>query len=583
MKQWAFVLAVMSTVICQTGFLYASCPATYWVYENDTWVEYPYPDQIFCDDFDSYCVGGGPPGTPNCPGTTSKDNNLLRSIWYNTSAATMMSVDDVKANILYDVYSGLFSSKFEDGPMGQQTVRDWVASPPVGEPNQILDFSRRIGEVHGSEFAAVIGSDTVPLSLTFAIGTPVGKLWYSSAYMELAFGTHEDLMNMANTDYAIYPKAPCCNGTVANGPWPLLCAQGNPAGGIPADSGCPMVGTTPPPVRNVIAVGNMAIMDTDPCHCGPNAHYPQSYNLTFYDGQVWWTLNSSAASLFPGSTLSGERIPWGTAPVTPPANYPAGAQAGNFYLYSPSAADTSVPPPAGKTNRPTYRARNTVTLTLKRDVVRIELSSDVNCSEVDPNNPAAGLYYTYTVTSVLDNVPLKYAGPFDRLRAGVGPGCELASDADWSTCKSGTVRSGLLSLGGYQTGFDRVVLYGGIGYSVKGACCNATDGACTQELESECVTHGRWTRSSQSCEDTLCCPSIYGDDDHDGSVDMSDFAALQRCVTIGGGGAISPSCMCFDFDGSDSINASDVQHFADCAMGPSVPGSSTGSCEGRLP
>jgi hypothetical protein len=335
-------------------------------------------------------------------------------------------------------------------------------------------------------------------------------------------------------------------------------------------------------VRNAIAVGSMPVLDTDPCHCGDFTHNPQSYNLTFYDGQLWWTLNSSAGSLFPGAALSGTGpTPLGSAPATPPANYPEGAQPGNFYLSSPSV-DTSVPKPLNKTNYPIYHSYNTVTLTFKRDTVKIELTSRIPCSEADPLNPTVGLYYEYIVTSVLDNVPLQYAGPFDRLRGGVGPGCELASDTDWSACKNGLPRSGLLSGGGYQTNFDRVVLYGGVGYSVKGACCDAASGACTDELESECLAHGRWTRSSQACEDTLCCPIIHGDEDHDGSVDMTDFAVLQSCITVGGG-MIDPSCKCLDYDGSDSINASDVQHFIDCAMGPAVPGNSTGSCEGRAP
>ncbi len=571
MKKCVFVLAVVA-IAFQATSLYASCP-------GDSDLTY-----IFCDDFDSYCVDGGLPGTPNCSGTSGKSNALLQSVWFNTSPATLFIIDDNKSTILYDVYSAQSDSKFEDGPMGQQTVRDWIASPsPVTPDNmneQVLDFHRRIGLIHGSEYAAVIGSEASPLTLSFAIGAATGKLWTSSAYMELAFGTHTDPMNMANTDYGKWPKTPCCNGLVNNGPWPILCAQGNPVGGgIPVDAGCPAVGTTPPPVRNAIAVGSLPILDTDPCHCGPYNHNPQAYNLAFYDGQLWWTLKTGVASLFPGATQSGTRTPLGNAPATPPANYPEGAQPGNFYLSSPTV-DTTVPKPAGKNNYPVYRSYNTVTLSIKRDTLRIELTSVIPCSEPDPSNPSVGLYYNYVVTSVLDNVPLKYAGPFDRLRVGVGPGCELASDTNWSACTPINGRAGLLSPGGYQTSFDRVELYGGVGYSIKGACCDAADGACTQELQADCITHGRWTKSSQTCEETLCCPLVYGDDNKDGSVDMDDFGVLQRCITTGGG-VMNPACRCFDFDGSNSITASDVQHFADCAVGPGVPGNGTGDCKGR--
>lgn len=560
MRHRMLVCAATVVALCLANTVHASCPKGF-------------PNEIFCDDFDSYCTTGGPPGNPNCPEGSSKSNSILQSVWYNTSPGTSMVVEDAKAAVIYDVYSGRYASKID---LGQQTVRDWVASPPVDEPGQVLDFTRRIAELHGSQYAAFAGSDSEPLTLTFTFGAVDGKFWTSSYLMELAFGSHENPLNHANTDFVIWPKSACCNGMVLAGPWPLVCAQGNPFIGMPPETGCPDISLLPPPIHNAIAIGSLPIMDTDPCHC-LSAHAPQSYNLTFFDGQLWWALRTD--SIPPGATLSGEGpLPIGNAPATPPANYPAGAEAGNFYLSSPRV-DRTIPPPAGK-NYPVYRPYNTVTLTILRDTARIQLASIIPASEVDPENPSAGLYYTYYLTSVLDNVPLKYAGPFDRLRSGVAPGCELVSNSDWSTCSSIAGRQPLATPDGFAVTVDRVFLYGGVGYSVEGACCDAADGACTIELEADCLTHGRWTRSSQTCQDTICCPRIYGDDDHDGSVDMNDFAALQRCITTGGGN-ISPGCACFDFDGSNSINSNDIQRFVNCAGGASIPGDSSPGCQGR--
>ena len=34
----------------------------------------------------------------------------------------------------------------------------------------------------------------------------------------------------------------------------------------------------------------------------------------------------------------------------------------------------------------------------------------------------------------MDNIPRQYLGPFDRIRSGIGPGCPLESNTDWTTC-----------------------------------------------------------------------------------------------------------------------------------------------------
>jgi len=67
------------------------------------------------------------------------------------------------------------------------------------------------------------------------------------------------------------------------------------------------------------------------------------------------------------------------------------------------------------------------------------------------------------------------------------------------------------------------------------------------------------------------CGDVFADADGDGDVDMLDFAAFQRCQTIGAAGGVSAECSCFDrpFDGV--INADDLASFDKCASGANVP------------
>ncbi len=507
------------------------------------------PDEIFCDDFETYCAGGGFP-VPEQPRCTVTDKTggtpILQQVWYPTSRSdqgvacgTSLIIEDTASLLLDGVGAARYPSKVD---VGQVTVRDWE-SPPIGEPGQILDLHRFIGNVFGSEYAAVAASDSKPLVMQFFVTANIAKLFYSSGYMELALGDHTDYLNRANTDYALWPKVPCCNGLVAAGPWPVLCAQGNPAIPVPMESGCPSVFTDPPPVHNAVAVGALAMLDTDPCHCGDNKHAPANYQLSLFDGQLWWTLRSNSPYLSTGTVAAKDG-----GPLPPPSDI----NPGDFALSSPSSG----------------KSYNYVTLTIKTSTLKVEMTSWLKASNG----------YVYIVTNVMDNIPLKYTGPFDRIRAGVGPGCELASSTDWSTCKTIDGRHCLATPDGYFVDFDDFVLHGGYGYSLAGACCDAVDGSCTQTVQEDCT--GRWTSSGQRCEDTVCCPHIYGDTNADGSVDMTDFAVLQTCITTGGG-MVTPSCACFDYNTDNMIGNADVQHFADCANGPGVPGDSSGSCAGR--
>jgi len=67
-----------------------------------------------------------------------------------------------------------------------------------------------------------------------------------------------------------------------------------------------------------------------------------------------------------------------------------------------------------------------------------------------------------------------------------------------------------------------------------------------------------------------CCHTPWADADGDGDVDGDDFAFLQRCLTLGGGVPSPGLCACLDSDNNQAIDATDLQNFAACAMGPGV-------------
>lgn len=67
-----------------------------------------------------------------------------------------------------------------------------------------------------------------------------------------------------------------------------------------------------------------------------------------------------------------------------------------------------------------------------------------------------------------------------------------------------------------------------------------------------------------------CCPIPFADSDMDTDVDMVDFAALQRCLTIGSANPPTAECKCFDRNGDDVIDSNDVEVFILCGTGANV-------------
>jgi hypothetical protein len=77
---------------------------------------------------------------------------------------------------------------------------------------------------------------------------------------------------------------------------------------------------------------------------------------------------------------------------------------------------------------------------------------------------------------------------------------------------------------------------------------------------------------------TCPCPSPWADWDQDKDVDITDFAALQRCLTSGNA-QIQPQCACFDAPPRDGrIDAGDLDKFILCASGEDIPWKATPGC-----
>lgn len=580
MKQFTVVLAIIVLGISQAAALAFECPA----------------GVIFCDSFDTYCLDGGfpVPETPICTGEPVKTegNPLLFQVWANTPINNAgLMLEETQTPQCFEGFSAArFITQFN---LGQKTVRDWVDSPAQGQPGQIYDLRRFIAEALGNDqFSAVNGTDSAPLTMEFMLGADVEKLFFGSGFMELAYAfgpdavVDADNLNRANTDYVSI--ASCCGGAIT--PFQVICAQGNPDPATPVPAGCPSVALIPPPVHKAIAVGQFSHLDLDPCNCSPlTTHRQKVTHLALFDGQVWWTLKKPGEGVVlpPGVVVTGSITALDGGPTDPlPADLLADASAGNFRLSSSLKLHPEDP------DCPVSNSLNAVKLTIKQNTIKVELNTRIIASIANPvpDPEVPYLYYWYNVYSSMDNIPRKYTGAFNRARMGVGQGCELDSNTDWAACEGGGTRTDIyvpygLSRG-YFIDFDNFVLQGGAGIAVPGACCKA-DGSCSEMLQDDCEALdlngnpiGHFMGDGLPCDESIhCCPLIYGDTDNDGYVDMDDFAKLQTCLTTGGG-SISDSCRCLDFDSSNNIDDQDVLHFAQCANGPSIPGNLQAPCKG---
>ena len=518
-----------------------------------------YPNEIFCDDFDTYCnqSAGGHPGDPKCPtdGSATYQNQRLSEVWLREPreySAGGTGVEVIVEEAITRLTSAPYGGRYPCTGASQYSpnvIRDWVNSPPgsLALPGQIRNLSWKIQQLWGVNNTALVGTDDQPLVLQYMVdGGGSGKIAWDNGYIGVSLDDGDEFgkLDTANTDYALGPVCSTyCVPTIAFEAMPILCAQGNPNGTMP--SACPDVATNPPPIRNIIAVGVLGMLDTDPCHCIAEAHGPTNNHLSVFNGQKWFMLRSNSPMLTTGG-------------VTPdPAGKTGLGTPGDFALNGGVNGGKSF---------------NWVTLTIKTTTFDVELRTQERAKE-------GGNYY---VTSLIRGLPRAYTGPFNALRMGVDEGCEiLGSDSNpWACGGSNThpLRSRAAQAGSLV--YDDIYFYGGAPITEEGACC-LPDASCSVVPADQCT--GVFRGRSTTCE-TLsqpCCPKAFGDANGDGDVDLEDFAALQRCLTFGDVGAtVAPECRCLDFDGGGAIDSVDLERFAGCASGPDIPANDTGLCAG---
>ncbi len=532
---------VLSAAVLGTwqGLALADCPSGY-------------AHEILCDSFDTYCVGGGYPGSPDCASGPG-DNALLRTVWKRTSA------DEATGSLCgYDMTVDLDPMYINSLPFaGRRPAFDNVDSlSQISVSNwNVVPSTPGIGFLIENTFPGhdqVAGTDAHPLILEFYMSgvnkpesTQGGNLRRCPGYVELALGG-----DRANTDYVNGPNcATYCSPAIKQGPFPIVCAVGNPENNFPLPATCPPVATAP--LHNAIAIGTMSMMDPDPCHCGVTDHGSLNWHLAFFDGRLWWSLRTNEPMPSTGSIE-----PESGAPM-PPAGQPGENYdiPGDFTFAA--GRDGGYGPP-----------NNWVTVTIKTNTIDVKLVGR-NLSPPDSS-------YIYRITHEMKGIPRQYTGPFDQLRIGCGAGCRLSGSSSWTNCAA--PRTCLVTQRNNTRShiFDDVVLHGGIGFSTNGACC-LDSGACADDVsETYCETEppaglgGIFQGLATTCESVTCCPYPFADADGDGDVDHDDFGLFQVCYT-GSASGVPEGCSCFDRSSDNKINVDDFLPFSRCYTGANVP------------
>jgi len=533
MTRYTLIVLVAAFGMCQAVAL-ANCP-------------YGATDEIFCDDFDTYCLGGGHPmGGTKCPtdGSAVRHDVTLKQTWLRWpppigDPGTEMLVEDNESHCTSPPYGGHHPCQ-GDARIGQMTIRDWEHSAAINGPEsgQIRNMIWLLDDTFGNGVAAVVGTDANPLVMKFLLNAATSdKIAQNNGYIELTLGEDK-----AQTDYVLHENCDTyCSPPIALEEQHIICAQGNPDGTLPA--GCPSPSTAP--VHASIAVGVLGMMDTDPCHCGVTQHGSTNHHLVVYDGQNWWQLRNENPY-----TTGGTVVPKDDAPMPPPGDI---AEPGDFTLN-------------GGCSVPGAKSHNYITLTIKTNTFDVQLVTfQSSCSDTSKK---------YWVSSTM-TLPRVYEGNFDSIRIGVSTGCPLASSASWSTCGNAngrvTHRTRVPSAGANT--YDDFVVYGGEGETVNGACCDPSSGTCTDDVDpGDCTSPKTFFGANTSCSTELCCVDPFADNDHDGDVDQADFGAWQACFA-GSGEDYPAGCECFDRhpatpDGD--IDGDDFTAFMNCWSGPSV-------------
>lgn len=244
---------------------------------------------VMCDDFDSYCDGGGswpgyPPTDPPpaaCPDGSSADSSGFLANWMEmtTDCGFDMRIGGDQK------YSLPFGMKYPAG------IEDYI---DVEEEQRVYDLLGQ-GAIQMaatrrgfSTASAVNGTADAPLTLFFVLwlGGDTNKFGqYKDLYVELALGD-----DRAPTDHVMSEN---CSEIPCGGPspgFPVICQVANPLDPRPSD--CPPVSDS---IHAAMAFGLLSKLDMNPCHpemCGTGAHHPQSNHPAFFDGKRWWVVKA---------------------------------------------------------------------------------------------------------------------------------------------------------------------------------------------------------------------------------------------------------------------------------------------------
>ncbi len=214
---------------------------------------------VFCDDFDRYC-DAPPPEPDTCATDATLSDTALRAVWLpQGTCGNLLKINEGNNFIESLPYSARYP---------QSDTLD-LAYHKAALP-QPMD-----------------GTDANPLVLRYALDTQTTGTWnYNTAIMELSFGSDH-----VPADYVLSPNCFefCTTNPGPNRQYNILCQQDFP----PAN--CPPPFTTP---RAAIAVGLLAYLDNDPCHCATSSQRPSNSHLNFFDGLKWHILKSNT---FPGN------------------------------------------------------------------------------------------------------------------------------------------------------------------------------------------------------------------------------------------------------------------------------------------
>ena len=221
--------------------------------------------------------------------------DAARASWCTSNAVGALFCED------FDQYSG--ELQFEEvwvptGPCAswlQLGDRYYASAPTAGLMNtqetglfgySVRSLASSVRDYFGScNSSSVTGSDLDPLVLDVVIN---GEIW-SRALFDNSFITLGSGYAVVPADWVFSDWCTNCGSTRPH--YPIVCQQET------AVSGCAPISTAP--AVPAIAVGFLAYLDPNPCHCNESTwHSPTNEHLSFFDGTKWYRLRQG---LFPGS------------------------------------------------------------------------------------------------------------------------------------------------------------------------------------------------------------------------------------------------------------------------------------------